>query len=170
MEFDSQNYLLSSENIKCSQRAKTSTRPVFKCYGSFLLSESQYVGVWRVWPCKFNNNLAAPIRRFCLQAFAKTQLAVYQCTWQNKKLKGTPSQLHLLCFLYTDPNSIPKQLVLLASCFDKWHLSSTQQPAKKELCQVYKWQENKTEKGRSKLGWETAHRTLFWVGGLGGAS
>ena len=64
----------------------------------------------------FKNNLVAPIRRFCLQAFAKTQSGV-QCTWQTKKLKGIPSQLHLLCFLYTDPKSIPKQLVLLNSSF-----------------------------------------------------
>ena len=110
----------------------------------------------------FNTDLVAP-NPTILSPDMPRHKAVYQCTWQNKHIKAHPSKVYLLCFLYKDPNSNPKQLVLLNSS-SKYSAAACQ----KELCQVYKWQENKTEKGRSKLGWETAHKTLFWGGGLGG--
>ena len=72
----------------------------------------------------------------------------------KQNFKARPSQLHLLCFLYKEPNSIPKQLVLLNSSF-KYSAA-----CQKELCQVYKWQEIKTEKGRSKLGDSTQNIVL----------
>jgi len=103
----------------------------------------------------FNTNLVAP-NPMILSPDMPRHIAVYQCTWLNKNFKARPSQLHLLCFLYKEPNSIPKQLVLLNSSF-KYSAA-----CQKELCQVYKWQEIKTEKGRSKLGDSTQNIVLGW--------
>ena len=103
----------------------------------------------------FNTNLVAP-NPTILSPDMPRHKAVYQCTWQNKHIKAHPSKLHLLCFLYKEPNSIPKQLVLLNSSF-KYSAA-----CQKELCQVYKWQEIKTEKGKSKLGDSTQNIVLGW--------
>ena len=135
----------------------------FYMLGLILFCQGHSRFVCEVFCYIFNTNLVAP-NLTILSPDMPRHKAVYQCTWQNKHIKAHPSKLYLLCFLYTNPNSIPKKLVLLNSS------SKYSAACQKELCQVYKWQENKTEKERSKLGWETTHKTLFWGGGLGGRS
>ena len=96
------------------------------------------------------------IWRFCLQAFAMTQSGVSM--HMIKRTHKTP--ITLLCFLYTGAKQHSKVTCPLEFIFQglpKTALSKSLQVAGKQ---------NREKK--STLGWETAHKTLFWGGGEGG--